>query len=149
MTFNRAQRLTDLGATVIRVDGDHKLPSERAKEDARMNEWHFVSSTSWDDFNGEIQQDVMNAYVVVIKEILEAIPNVQDITHVLVCGGMGSTWSRIFLGFYLELTRFMLQRGLEELKLPRFIIIEPTEADCILESARHRTFNYRKARSVL
>ncbi len=136
VSFNRAPRLQDLGATVIRVDGDHKVSLDRAKEDAHMNAWPFVSSTSWNDFDGEIQQDVMNAYMVVVKEAIDAIENIQDITHVLVCGGMGSISTRIFLGFYLHLERLHLQQDMEEVKLPRFIVIEPSEADCLLESAK-------------
>lgn len=138
VSFNRTQRLKDLGAVVIRVDGDHKLSLDRAKEDARMNGWHFVTSTSWDDFDGEIQQDVMNAYMVVVQETIDAIENVQDVSHVLVCAGMGSISTRIFLGFYLYLQSLHLQRqDMGEVKLPRFIVVEPSEADCLLESAKH------------
>ena len=136
VNFNRTQRLKDLGATVIRVDGDHKLSVDRAREDARMNAWHFVTSTSWDDFDGDIQQDVINAYMVVVKEAIDAIENVRDITHVLVCGGMGSISTRIFLGFYLHLQNLYSQQNIKEVKLPRFIVIEPSEADCLLESAK-------------
>ena len=137
VSFNRTQKLKDLGATVIRVDGDHQLSLDRAKEDARMNAWYFVTSTSWNDFDGEIQQDVMNAYTVVVQEALDAIENVQDITHVLVCGGMGSISTRIFLGFYMHLQSLRAQQhDEEEVKLPRFIVVEPSEADCLLESAK-------------
>ena len=127
--------MRDLDATVIRVDGDHRLSVDRAREDIRMNAWHFVSSTSWDDFDGEIQQDVMNAYMVVVEEAIDAIEIVQDITHVLVCGGMGSISTRIFLGFYLHLRKTYSQQDME-VKLPRFIVVEPSEADCLLESAK-------------
>ncbi|OAA39366.1 diaminopropionate ammonia-lyase [Metarhizium rileyi] len=133
----RTQRLKDLGATVLRVDGDQKAAADRAREDARMNGWHFVSSTSWNDFDGQVPQDVMNAYMVVVREAIEAVENVQHITHVLVCGGTGSISSRIFLGFYSHLQEVHLHQGLDQIGLPRFVVIEPSEADCLLESAKN------------
>lgn len=55
---------------------------------------------------GEISRDVMNAYMVVVEEALAApIEKIEDVTHVFVCGGMGSISTRIFLGFYLHLQR--------------------------------------------
>ncbi|CAI7676827.1 unnamed protein product [Penicillium palitans] len=60
----RADRMKNLGAVVIRVDGEYEASVARAKEDARMNGWYFVSSTSWSDFDNDVPQHVMNAYMV-------------------------------------------------------------------------------------
>ncbi|KAK2612005.1 hypothetical protein QQS21_001970 [Conoideocrella luteorostrata] len=57
----RQNAMENLGATVIRIDDEYEASVARAKEDARMNGWHFVSSTSWTDFDNDIPQDVMNA----------------------------------------------------------------------------------------
>ncbi|RAQ51419.1 hypothetical protein AFGD_009161 [Aspergillus flavus] len=57
----RADITKELGAVVIRVYGEYKASVSRAKEDARMNNWFFVSSTSWPDFDNDIPQHVMNA----------------------------------------------------------------------------------------
>ncbi|KAF7620957.1 hypothetical protein AFCA_009510 [Aspergillus flavus] len=57
----RADITKELGAVVIRVNGEYKASVSRAKEDARMNNWFFVSSTSWPDFDNDIPQHVMNA----------------------------------------------------------------------------------------
>jgi diaminopropionate ammonia-lyase len=70
---------------------------ERAKEDARMNEWHFISSTSWSDFDNGIPRNVMNAYMLVVEEALRMVPAVEDIAHVFVCGGVGSIAAAVFL----------------------------------------------------
>lgn len=35
-----------------------------------MNGWHFVSSTSWDEFKSPLPRYVMNAYMVTVEEIL-------------------------------------------------------------------------------
>ncbi|KAJ5294441.1 hypothetical protein N7508_009262 [Penicillium antarcticum] len=135
VSIGRAQKMRDLGAITIRVNGDHKASLDRAKEDARMNDWNFVSSTSWDDFDGEISQSVINAYMMVVDEAISAIENVHHITHVLVCGGMGSISSRIFLGFYQHFQNLQLDPT-EAIKLPRFVVIEPSEANALLESVR-------------
>ncbi|PYH76334.1 threonine dehydratase, partial [Aspergillus uvarum CBS 121591] len=84
----RAKRMMDLGAIVIRIDGEYEASVNRAKEDARMNGWYFVSSTSWSDFDNDVPQHVMNAYMVPAK-------------------------------------------------VPRFVVVEPCEADCLLQSAKN------------
>ncbi|KAI0899102.1 tryptophan synthase beta subunit-like PLP-dependent enzyme [Annulohypoxylon nitens] len=126
----RADAMKDLGATVIRVDGEYELSVERAKEDARMNGWHFASSTSWDDFGHGIPRNVMNAYMVVVDEAVDMIPRITDITHVLVCGGVGSIAAAVFLGITHRLRELHVT-----CELPRFIVVEPKEADCLFQSA--------------
>ncbi|KAI1442270.1 tryptophan synthase beta subunit-like PLP-dependent enzyme [Annulohypoxylon stygium] len=127
----RADAMKDLGATVIRVDGEYELSVERAKEDARMNGWYFVSSTSWDDFDHGTPQNVMNAYMVVVDEAVNMVSRITDITHVLVCGGVGSIAAAVFLGITHRLRE--LHRTCE---LPRFIVVEPKEADCLFQSTQ-------------
>ncbi|OGM49688.1 hypothetical protein ABOM_001805 [Aspergillus bombycis] len=126
----RADKMKELGAVVIRVDGEYEASVSRAKEDARMNGWFFVSSTSWSDFDNDIPQHVMNAYMVVLEEAVSAIPMLDRITHVLVCGGVGSIAAAIFQGFYTRI------RGNRLSNAPRFIVVEPCEADCLLQSAK-------------
>ncbi|KXH42129.1 hypothetical protein CNYM01_07337 [Colletotrichum nymphaeae SA-01] len=130
----RAKMMMDLGAVVIRIDGEYDESVSRAKEDARINGWHFVSSTSWTDFGHGIPQDVMHAYMVVVEEALEMLPSLQDITHVVVCGGVGSIAAAIFLGFYKHFNQIAASSNSNT--FPRCIVIEPTEADCLLQSAK-------------
>jgi len=130
----RADRMKELGAIVIRIDGEYEASVERAKEDARMNGWHFVGSTSWSDFDESIPQNVMNAYMVVVEEALDMIPAVEDITHVFVCGGVGSIAAAVFLGFYAHSTELGLLTGNRQ--LPRFVVVESAEADCLYQSAK-------------
>lgn len=133
----RKRAMEQLGAVVIRIDGEYEASVERAREDARINGWHFVSSTSWTDFDHGIPQDVMNAYMVVVEEALSMIPAIDKVTHVFVCGGVGSIAAAVFLGFY---ARFQEIKALDEkdgMVLPRFVVIEPEQADCLFQSARH------------
>lgn len=132
----RADLMKDLGAIVIRIEGEYEASVERAKEDARMNGWHFVSSTSWSDFDNGIPQNVMNAYMVVVEEALQMVPAVNDITHVFVCGGVGSIAAAIFLGFFTRHSQIQEAQGGKALNPPRFVVVEPMEADCLYQSAK-------------
>jgi diaminopropionate ammonia-lyase len=134
----RVAAIRNLGAIVIRVDGEYEASVARVREDARMNGWHFVSCTSWTDFDDPVPQHVMNAYMVMVEEALEQYEaqrlaghvaahdtGVQrPVTHVVMQGGVGSIAAAIFLGYH--------QRHFDH--LPRFIVVEPDEADCL-----HRT----------
>lgn len=96
----RAKATMDFGAVVIRIDGEYEASVDRAKEDARMNGWNFVSSTSWTDFDHGIPQDVMNAYMVGVEEAISMLPSLNTITHGFVCRGVGSIAAAVFMGFY-------------------------------------------------
>ncbi|CAJ0551517.1 Ff.00g114470.m01.CDS01 [Fusarium sp. VM40] len=135
VSSGRAERMKDLGAIVIRVNGEYEASVERAKEDAQMNGWHFVSSTSWSDFDNGIPQHVMNAYMVVVEEALQMIPVVEDITHVFVCGGVGSIAAAIFLGFFTRFSQIQKSNQGTPLNPPRYVVVEPSEADCLYQSA--------------
>ncbi|KAJ5357018.1 hypothetical protein N7517_011627 [Penicillium concentricum] len=134
----RADRMKKYGAVVIRVDGEYEASVARAKEDARMNGWYFVSSTSWSDFDNDVPQHVMNAYMVVLDEALSMIPAVDKITHVFVCGGVGSIAAAIFQGFYKHFHEIQKSTpALATATMPRFVVVEPSEADCLLQSAKN------------
>lgn len=134
VSHERAKAMMDFGAIVIRIDGEYEVSVERAKEDARMNGWHFVSSTSWTDFDHGIPQDVMNAYMVVVEEALSVVPTLETVTHVFVCGGVGSIAAAVFMGFYKHFCE--IQAADSKVEFPRCVIIEPTEADCLFQSAK-------------
>ena len=123
---HRVRAMKDLGATVIRVDGEYEASVARAREDAQMNGWHFVSSTSWEDFDDAIPRHVMNAYMVMVEEAIEQLPDPDTVTHVFMQGGVGSIPAAIFLGFAERSPR----------RLPRFVVVEPVEANCLQQSAR-------------
>jgi diaminopropionate ammonia-lyase len=71
----REAAMRNLGAIVIRIDGEYEKSVDRAREDARMNGWHFVSSTSWADFADPIPRSVMNGYRVMVEEALAQLPD--------------------------------------------------------------------------
>jgi diaminopropionate ammonia-lyase len=121
----RKEAMESLGAIVIRIDGEYEASVKRAKEDGRINGWHFVSSTSWDDFNEPLPRHVMNAYMVMVEEALDALPDVSKVTHVFMQGGVGSIAAAVYMGFAQR------TKG----PIPRFVMVEPLQADCLYQSA--------------
>ncbi|KAJ0108239.1 hypothetical protein J7T55_000204 [Diaporthe amygdali] len=134
VSSGREEAMMNLGAIVIRIDDEYEASVARAKEDALLNGWHFVSSTSWTDFDHGIPQDVMNAYMMVFQETLEKLPSADVVTHMFVCGGVGSIAAALFQGFY---TRHK-NKGIDlASKMPRCILVEPIQADCLFQSVKN------------
>jgi diaminopropionate ammonia-lyase len=125
VSAGREAAMRNLGAIVTRIDGEYETSVDRAREDARMNGWHFVSSTSWADFVDPIPRSVMNGYRVMVEEALAQLPDPRAVSHVFMQGGVGSIAAAIFLGF----------AGLNPDRIPRFVVVEPVEADCLYRSA--------------
>lgn len=92
-----------------------------------MNDWHFVSSTSLDNYNEPLAKRVMGAYQVMVQEALQQIPEIEKVTHVFVQGGVGAMCASVFMSFVDKLKS----------NPPRCIIVEPTEADGLYQSAVH------------
>jgi hypothetical protein len=91
----RAEAMRALGSIVIRINGEYEDSVARAREDAEINDWRFVSSTSWRDFEEPIPRYVMNAYMVMVEEALAQLPDPRAVTHVVMQGGVGSITSRL------------------------------------------------------
>jgi diaminopropionate ammonia-lyase len=125
VSLERKEAMEQYGAIVIRIDGEYEASVARAKDDARTNGWHFVSSTSWDNFQSSIPRNVMAAYMVMVEEALEQIPDLNKVTHVFMQGGVGSIAAAVFMGI------FQRSKG----QVPRFVVVEPIEADCLFQSA--------------
>lgn len=121
----RKEAMEALGAIVIRIQGEYEASVARSRGDAKNNGWHFVSSTSWDNYASGSPRDVMNAYMVLVDEAMNQLPDPKAITHIFVQGGVGSIAAAIFLRFH---------QGLGGAK-PRMIMVEPNEADCLYQSA--------------
>ena len=128
VSAGRKEAIERHGATTIRIDGEYEASVERAREDGRINGWHFVSSTSWENFAEPLPRYVMNAHMVMVEEALETVPDLRAITHVFVQGGVGSIAAGVFMG---------IAQRLGESTLPRLVVVEPTQADCVYQTAIH------------
>ena len=119
----RAQAMRDLGADVVRIDGDYDDSVNLAKSEAADNGWFVVSDTSWEGYS-EPPRDVMAGYGVMTREACEVLD--QAPTHVFLQGGVG--------GLAASVAAFLRQYWGE--KAPRVVIVEPELAACLFESAR-------------
>ena len=119
----RAQAMRDLGAEVVRIDGDYDESVNVAKAEADKNGWFVVSDTSWQGYH-DVPRDVMAGYGVMTREACETLNTPP--THVFLQGGVG--------GLAASVAGFLRQYWGDE--TPRVIIVEPELAPCLYESAR-------------
>ena len=119
----RAQAMRDLGAEVIRIDGDYDASVDLAKREADENGWFVVSDTSWPGYSLP-PCDVMCGYGVMTQEICEALD--QAPTHVFLQGGVGGLAAGVAAG----LRQYWGDAS------PRVIIVEPELAACLFESGK-------------
>ncbi|UWQ40854.1 diaminopropionate ammonia-lyase [Leisingera aquaemixtae] len=119
----RAAAMRDLGAEVIRIDGDYDASVLLAKKEAEENGWFVVSDTSWDGYT-EPPRDVMAGYSVMTREACEALE--QPPTHVFLQGGVGGLAASVAAAL----------RQFYGAASPRVVIVEPELAACLFDSAK-------------
>ena len=119
----RAQAMRDLGATVVRIDGDYDASVALAREEADANGWFVVSDTSWEGYT-EPPRDVMTGYGVMVDEVTASLD--QAPTHVFLQGGVGGLAASVCAAF----RQFWGENS------PRVVIVEPDLAACLYVSAK-------------
>ncbi len=120
----RQQAIQELGAKVIRIDGNYDASVKQADQDATSNERIIVSDTSYAGYM-EIPRDVALGYTVMLAEaVLQMKQSVP--THVFIQAGVGGLAAAVCAYFW----------ELWGQKRPRFIIVEPVNANCLQQSAR-------------
>lgn len=127
VSAEREAPIAALGAEIVRIPGNYDASVQEAARLAQQNGWHVVSDTSYDGYE-DIPRDVMQGYGAMVDELLEALPQGAPcpFTHVLLQGGVGGLAAGVVSYFW---ERFGAQR-------PCFIVVEPEQADCLLQSAR-------------
>ena len=130
VSAEREQPIRDLGAEIVRITGNYDASVQEAARLAQAHGWQVVSDTSYEGYE-EIPRDVMQGYGIIVDELLEQVPQKDDgsacpFTHVLLQGGVGGLAAGIVSHFW---ERYGAQR-------PAFIVAEPEQADCLLQSAR-------------
>lgn len=119
----RAVAMSNLGADVIRIEGDYDASVALSKKEAEGNGWFVVSDTSWAGYSLP-PRDVMSGYGVMTQEICEVLEQVP--THVFLQGGVGGLAAGVVAG----LRQYWGDAS------PRVIIVEPDLAACLFESAK-------------
>jgi len=114
----RIDAIAELGAEIVRVDGNY---DDSVAEAARVSDergWTVVSDTAWPGYE-RIPGLVMQGYTVIVKEAQDALPELP--THVFIQAGVG--------GLAAAVAGHFAHR-------PTFVVVEPARAACLFESAR-------------
>ena len=124
VSTGRQQAIETFGATVNRISGNYDDSVRQADADARLHDRIIVSDTSYEGYM-EIPKDVAIGYTMLLSESIEQM-NAEIPTHVFIQGGVGGLPSAV-CAYFWEL--WGEQR-------PRFIVVEPENANCLQASAR-------------
>jgi len=116
------------GAQIVRIAGNYDASVQEAARLAQTNGWQVISDTSYAGYE-DIPRDVMQGYSTIAAEVVEqtgaqpAQPG--GFTHVFLQGGVG--------GMAAGLASYLWE--FHGAARPRFVVVEPAEADCLLQSA--------------
>jgi len=119
----RGQAMADLGADVIKVNGNYEKSLVECIKQSTNNNWQIVQDVAWQDYM-LVPKYTMAGYCVMMKEIVDQIKN-EQITHVILQAGVGGMAGAMIGGIarYLDYT-------------PTIIVVEPDSAACVLESIK-------------
>ena len=129
VSVEREQAIAEYGATIVRIAGNYDDSVAEARRLAAARQWHLVSDTSFDG-DEQVPCDVMQGYGGIVAEIEAQCVAMPDqacpFTHVFLQGGVGGLAAGIASGFWQVYGEHR----------PHFIVVEPEQADCLLQSAR-------------
>ncbi|MBI3729863.1 MAG: diaminopropionate ammonia-lyase [Burkholderiales bacterium] len=129
VSAEREAAIAAYGARIVRITGNYDESVEIAAELARTNGWQVISDTSYEGYQ-DIPRDVMQGYGTIAAELVEQTAGndgASAYTHIFLQGGVGGLAAGI-VSYLWEL--YGVNR-------PRFIVVEPAQADCLYQSALH------------
>jgi len=120
----RIQAIEALGARTEMVEGSYDEAVATAAREARRNGWILVADTSSPGQEG-VPIPIMEGYATLAREILDQLADHPLPTHVFLQAGVG--------GLAAAVSGYLWERlGAHR---PRIVVVEPAEADGLLESA--------------
>lgn len=120
----RQAAMEALGAEVVRIDGDYDASVRLCAQEAAAHDWQVVSDTSYPGYM-DVPRFVMAGYSVLATEVLDQLDGTPP-THVFVQAGVGGLAAAVCARMWQRLGAAR----------PRFVIVEPARAACLLASAR-------------
>ena len=120
----RASAMRELGAEVIRVKGNYDASLKECLRKSKENNWEIVQDVSWENYM-DVPKYIMAGYSIMIKEIIDELKD-EKITHVFLQAGVGGMAAAAIAGF-AKFAKYV----------PSFIIVEPEDAECVLESIKN------------
>ena len=119
----RGQAMKNLGAEVIKVNGNYEKSLIECINQSTENGWQIVQDVAWDNYL-LVPKYTMAGYSVMMKEIFDQLQNNQ-ITHIILQAGVGGMAGAMIAGIARYLTN-----------IPTTIVVEPDSAACVLESIK-------------
>jgi diaminopropionate ammonia-lyase len=119
----REAAIAALGAKIVRVSGNYDASVAEAARLAEAEGWQVISDTSYAGYE-QIPGDVMQGYSRIAAEALAQAP--EGFTHVVLQGGVGGLAAGMVSEFW----------GRQGADRPTVLVVEPVQADCLLQSAR-------------
>lgn len=126
VSVSREKEIAKYGANVNRIDGNYDDSVHIADKKAEEKGYFTVSDTSYEGYT-EVPKDVMQGYTIMVDEALKQMACKP--THVFLQGGVG--------GMAAAVASFILETYGKD--SPIFVMIEPTNAACLLQSAKNGT----------
>ena len=128
VSVEREQAIARYGARIVRVPGNYDDSVHEAARLAQAHGWQVVSDTSYEGYE-EIPRDVMQGYGVIAAEVIEQTAGqpgeAGEFTHVFIQGGVGALAAGVASVFW----------EFQGAQRPAFVLVEPAQADCLLQSA--------------
>ena len=119
----RAQAMKNLGADVIRVNGNYEKSLIECIQQSTANNWQIVQDVAWKDYM-LVPKYTMAGYTVMMKEFVDQFQK-DKISHIILQAGVGGMAAAMIAGIarYLDYT-------------PITLVVEPDSAACVLESIK-------------
>ena len=121
----RAREMRSLNAEVIRVKGNYEDSLNVCKEESKKNNWEIIQDVAWPNYE-LVPKLTMAGYSTMIKEI--SVQTNEYITHIFLQAGVGGMAAGLIAGVanYFK-------------KVPKIIIVEPENANCVMQSIENNT----------
>ena len=119
----RGQAMADLGADVVKVNGNYEKSLIECIKQSTNNNWQIVQDVAWKDYM-TVPKYTMAGYTVMMKEIVDQIKEDQ-ITHIILQAGVGGMAGAMVAG----IARYLKN-------IPEIIVVEPDSAACVMESIK-------------
>ena len=120
----RVKAIQTQGAEVVEVEGSYDHAVAHAAQTAEKEGWLVVSDTAYPGYD-EVPRHIMQGYTVMVREVLEQLPPGELPTHVFLQAGVGGLAAALTAHLWETLGP----------RRPVVTVVEPAEADCLLESA--------------
>ena len=123
VSAGRERAIAAQGAAIVRVDGSYDEAVQACADEAETQGWMLVSDTSHAG-GDEAPSRVMHGYTMLADEIGEALAGAIP-THLFVQAGVGGLAAAVIGAFRQDLGAGS----------PKGVVVEPTAADCLYQSA--------------